>query len=218
LSRCSISARGVWFEFLMVMHMADRCGLISGTREELARDARCTVVEVSTAIDEFNRTKTADVTERNSVVTVINRRMRREWEARQKGLERVKRHRATHVVTGDETQKPILVIECSSGSSGVKGESEGKAVDGLDMIYAAYPRKVAKPEALRAIGKAAKKVGFADLLAKTRAFAAAVEFVEPQFIPHPATWFNQERYNDDPATWNPKKKNGATQIDHSKGF
>lgn len=79
--------------------MNDHCGLISGTREELARDARCTVVEVSSAIDEINHTGTADVTERNGVVTVVNRRMKREFDARKKASERVKRHRSKQPVT-----------------------------------------------------------------------------------------------------------------------
>jgi hypothetical protein len=69
-----------------------------------------------------------------------------------------------------------------------------------EEIYAAYPRKVGKPAALKAIAKALKETD-ADLLELTRAFAKAVEHDNPDYIPHPATWFNQARFNDDPATW-----------------
>ncbi len=75
-----------------------------------------------------------------------------------------------------------------------------------EEIYAAYPRKVAKPEALRAIGKAISRgTSSAVLLARTKRYAETTD-LELRFIPHPATWFNQERFNDDPATW----KNGAS--------
>ena len=71
-------------------------------------------------------------------------------------------------------------------------------------IYAAYPRKVAKPAALKAITNAFASVPSDELLAKTQAYAEAVakwSDKDREFIPHPATWFNQERYNDDPSTW-----------------
>jgi len=36
--------------------------------------------------------------------------------------------------------------------------------------------------------------------AKTLAYARA-RAGDKSFLPHPSTWYNQERYNDDPATW-----------------
>ena len=41
------------------------------------------------------------------------------------------------------------------------------------------------------------------LLAKVREYAAspAVKSTPIEFIPHPATWFNAGRYDDDPAEW-----------------
>jgi len=73
----------------------------------------------------------------------------------------------------------------------------------LEQIYQAYPLKVGKPAALKAITKAIKRGTEPDkLLRLTKAYAAARDG-NKDFCPHPATWFNQERYNDDPATWNP---------------
>lgn len=69
------------------------------------------------------------------------------------------------------------------------------------MLYELYPRKVARPEALKAIIKALKSHGITLLEEKVRAYAKAVENAEPRYIPHPSSWFNQERFNDDPATW-----------------
>lgn len=73
---------------------------------------------------------------------------------------------------------------------------------GAESIYAAYPKKVGRPTAIKAIEKAILKFGVPLLLEKTKAFADA-RAGNLDFVPHPATWFNQERFNDDPSTWRP---------------
>jgi hypothetical protein len=69
-----------------------------------------------------------------------------------------------------------------------------------EEIYGAYPRQVAKAAALVAIGKAMKKHAPEFLLERTRLFATTYNG-EPRFIPYPVKWFNDQRFNDDPATW-----------------
>lgn len=71
-----------------------------------------------------------------------------------------------------------------------------------EKIYAVYPLKKGKPTALRAIKKQLKKHTFAQLFRATRDFAAARNG-NLEFCPNPSTWFNQERFNDDPSTWKP---------------
>jgi DNA-binding MarR family transcriptional regulator len=79
-------------------------------------------------------------------------------------------------------------------------------------IYSAYPRKIAKPAALKAIEKALirfnDEVHDKTLLELTQLYATSVEGTEQTFIPYPQKWFNQERFNDDPATW----KNGEQKT------
>lgn len=69
-----------------------------------------------------------------------------------------------------------------------------------ETLYAAYPRKEGKPAAIRAINAALKrcKLSFPDLLKSVEFFARTVKAAatETKFIPHPATWFNQDRWND----------------------
>jgi uncharacterized protein YdaU (DUF1376 family) len=65
------------------------------------------------------------------------------------------------------------------------------------QIYQAYPKKVAKQEAFRAIAKALKKLPFDELLAKVKEYAAGTAGLNLQYIPNPATWFNGERWNDE---------------------
>ena len=81
---------------------------------------------------------------------------------------------------------------CFKHATSIKGSEE--------LVYQAYPLKVGKPAALKAIARALTKTSFDDLLAKTQQFAL-VRSGDTAFCPHPATWFNQERYNDDPETW-----------------
>ncbi len=69
-----------------------------------------------------------------------------------------------------------------------------------DEIYAAYPKKVGRPAALRAIRRALAKHAFDFLLERTRLFAQTCNS-PTEFIPFPSTWFNQERFNDNPSTW-----------------
>jgi hypothetical protein len=74
-----------------------------------------------------------------------------------------------------------------------------------ESIYAAYPRKVARDAALRAIRRRIEQgADPTQLLTATEAFHAATDrwpSDDRQFIPHPATWFNRGSYADDPREW-----------------
>jgi hypothetical protein len=76
----------------------------------------------------------------------------------------------------------------------------------VDAIYAAYPRKEGKGAAREAIKKALKKnkVKAGDLLEAVCAYAEATKKWPVQdlgYIPHCATWINQERWEDDRSIW-----------------
>lgn len=89
-------------------------------------------------------------------------------------------------------------------------ESESEA----DQIYQAYPLKKGKPDALRAIVGAMNRGNDFDLLlSKTKAYSAA-RGGDLSFVPNPSTWFNQDRFKDDPETWvrtNGEKPNKPTE-------
>jgi hypothetical protein len=83
----------------------------------------------------------------------------------------------------------------------------------LALIYAAYPKKVGRAAAIKAI-KAAIKAGVdpARLHERTKAYAAAVAkwpAEDRAYIPNPATWYNQGRWDDDPAAWVRTANNGT---------
>ena len=72
-------------------------------------------------------------------------------------------------------------------------------------IYQAYPRKVARAAALRAIERVLQRrlVEPEGLLEAVTAYAKAMRAAgqEQEFIPHCATWMNAGRWEDDRAEW-----------------
>ena len=85
-------------------------------------------------------------------------------------------------------------------------------------IYGAYPRRVARAHALRAIANALEKHSAEHLLERTKAFAAAVAFwpeADRQFVPYPATWYNRESFDDDPATWRRNTSSRTSEFAHA---
>lgn len=103
--------------------------------------------------------------------------------------------------------------EAKSGS-GVQGVRRETVRDHAEAIYAAYPKKVGRRDALKAIGLALREFSADHILERTAAFADAVAGWPPdryRFIPHPATWFRRGSFDDDPATWVPP-------VDAAKNF
>jgi len=88
----------------------------------------------------------------------------------------------------------------------VKGTNQGSgpvsASDPFEEWWAIYPRKTAKKAARHAWTKvhkplAKQKLTLADLMDRTRTFAASVVDREPDKIPHGSTWLNGERWTDE---------------------
>jgi len=83
-------------------------------------------------------------------------------------------------------------------------------------IYESYPKRAGKPKALISIQKAISEFGFEFVMEKTVAYASARKYEDPQFTPLPATWFNQQRFNDDPTTW--RNTNGTNSNNRNAGL
>jgi hypothetical protein len=122
---------------------------------------------------------------------------------------------------GMDTHKDRKGKEESKGQ-GVQGEivqvTETESPPSAESIYAEYPRKEARSDALRAIERAMGKTPAVRLFALTRAYAEAVAQWPPEdrkFIPHPATWFNRGSYDDDPQNW---KRIANNRTSNSRSF
>lgn len=71
--------------------------------------------------------------------------------------------------------------------------------DWFCQFWSAYPRRVAKKAAWKALEKVRRneEVEFEVLLVAVKAFAESVRTKDREFIPHPTTWINQGRWDDE---------------------
>ena len=79
-------------------------------------------------------------------------------------------------------------------------EETEKSASAFAEFYAAYPRKVAKPDALKAWNSLALQNGSVEkLMAALEAAKASEQWTKDsgRFIPHPATWLRQRRFEDE---------------------
>lgn len=100
--------------------------------------------------------------------------------------------------TNKNQSQEVLTLEMEGGTP-FRGPT-------AEQIYDAYPRKTAKPAALKAIASAMRRASPEVLLERTKAYATARAGADPAYTPHAATWFNQHRYNDDQKGWAPASK------------
>lgn len=88
------------------------------------------------------------------------------------------------------TTKYYLSKERTKGEQ--KPEEQTTNVE-FESFYLSYPRKVAKPQAKKAWSK--NKCVLAEVLPALEQHKKT--WKDPQFIPHPATWLNQRRWEDE---------------------
>ncbi|PWC05432.1 hypothetical protein [Agromyces badenianii] len=69
--------------------------------------------------------------------------------------------------------------------------------DSFETFYAAWPRKVGKPQARKAWMKARDRASNEQIIAAAIAYRDNPNRPEKQFIPHPATWLNRDGWNDE---------------------
>jgi hypothetical protein len=74
--------------------------------------------------------------------------------------------------------------------------------------YDSYPRRIGKQAALTAYRRACKLTSEEELLLALKRQLPDLISRDPKYIPHPATWLNQQRWADEP----PRKKHWADEI------
>lgn len=93
------------------------------------------------------------------------------------------------------------VVSSPAVGRGKSKTPTGETLSHAEKLYAAYPRKVARDAALKAIAQALKRVEFPELLEAVTAYAKSRDGKDPNLTPYPATWFNAGRWNDDRSEW-----------------
>ena len=69
----------------------------------------------------------------------------------------------------------------------------------FDIFWKAYPRKTGKGDARKKFAKALTKTSFQNLMAALDKVKKSAQWQKDggQFVPYPATWLNQERWDDE---------------------
>lgn len=200
--------RHVFEDFLKVCTTGEHGGIVDSTRPALARKFNIPLDKLNRAIE---RLEAPDESSRNQ--DHEGRRLarldgHRDWgwqilnwkeydqvRSRAEATARVAKHRASK-----KTSTPP-----DTGVTDRIAEQRDQA----EKIYEAYPKKVGKPKAITSILSALEKFDFDLILSRTVLYARSRVGEDPQYTAHPATWFNQHRFNDDPSTW---KTSGAKQT------
>lgn len=210
---------------------------IPWTDEEIARAVGGNPKEVRLAVTAL---VTKGVASRADNGALVNRRMYREHEQRLGTRKRVEEFRARErekrsendTVTHDVTPCTETEYETSSPSTETLDRktttSAGESTEQQEeVVYHAYPRKVGHGPAIKAIRSAVVRLATGSLHrqamdpteARRWLWKRATEYAKSpagakpdgqDYRPHPATWFNGERYLDDDSEWT-GKANGKTE-------
>lgn len=163
----SEASRCFWFEALNCM-MERSTHVLSGTGEQLAAATRCRVAVVQQAVAEIKQLDVAELHQHDSVITLISRKLRRESE-----------------------------LSESHRKNGAKPSQTSNS--NFNSFWEAYPRKTGKGLA----EKAFNKIEGVDELLPHILRAVEKQRSSPQwlkdggqYIPYPATWLNQRRWED----------------------
>lgn len=105
--------------------------------------------------------------------------------------------RATHGGLSEESLRCVDGNREQGKEQGSEFAQERVSDSRFDEFWANYPRKTDKAKAKTAWAKATKTHDPARLIAAAATFAIAKRDTEQRFIPHPTTWLNGERWEDE---------------------
>jgi hypothetical protein len=94
-----------------------------------------------------------------------------------------------------------------------KKPKELSYTDVFESFWQMYPRKIGKGATKAAFDKALGKATAEEILDGCTQYAQSGKLPEMQFIPHPTTWLNQERWLDDLTGLATKRNPTTTAVD-----
>lgn len=210
LSACSLAARGLWIELICIAHESERYGHldINGkpmTPAQLARmvgELPATVAKLLTELEDagvFSRDEQGCIYSRRMVADERIRNVRSD-AGRLGGNPNLVKQKVDGLLKQNEGQNLTPSSSSSSSSSNNTPKAPAAAPDGFAEFWRVYPKKVGKPAAERAFRSAKLNGHLPEVLADVRAKANSPAWTKDggQFIPNPATYLNQRRWEDLP--------------------
>lgn len=89
-------------------------------------------------------------------------------------------------------------LEDKFNNNSNKSVKSVELIEQVEHLYKLYPKKKGRGQAIKAIKGALKKIPYEDLKNAVERFAEESKGKVRQYIPYPATWFNGERWQDEP--------------------
>jgi hypothetical protein len=206
LRMCSPGARLLWLEMLCVMHEAEPRGhlLVNGKPITVRQMAMLAAVSEDCAAGWLGELEETGVFSRDEGNVIFSRKMVRDSKKSEDQRDRVSKR-----WSGKEDRNTVGNTEADTGSLPhihkpepypKERDKESLSERGKDFeaFWAAYPNKVGKAAALKSYKTAARKTDLATMLAAIEAQRRGEKWTRDggRFIPNPATWLNQERWED----------------------
>lgn len=199
LRLCTKAAKGLWIDLLCVLWEAEERGVASTggvpwSDQQVAAVVGGDTSETSRLLAELFAN---GVCSRNKSGAILSRRMVRDEDARTYERSRKRKQRKRKQPSSCPGDVPCDVPALSPY---MKYDSEISKTH-IDSLYEAYPRKIQRPRAIKAIRKALGEAPFDVLIAAVQAYAKSVAAKDRKYIPYPASWFNDRRWEDDRTEW-----------------
>jgi hypothetical protein len=166
------------------------------SRDTLAKRCHCHWRSIDRAIDEL------------VTLGAIVKTHRKHGDAYQSNLYTLRRVLPQLSVGSDTTVTGVLTPQSvgtdTGGNLTITTELDPQNIEPLNDInaqfnefWAAYPRKKGKGQARRAFEKALEKTDLQTILDGVHSYVANDDMDDPQFVAHPSTWLNGERWLDE---------------------
>jgi len=166
------------------------------SRETLAKRARCHWRSIDRAIDELVK------------LGAVTKTHRKNGDAYQSNIYTLRRVLPRVSPPTDNGDTGVLTGESlptdTGGNLTITTELEPTELEPLNDIneqfnefWAVYPRKKGKGQARRAFEKALEKTDLETIIAGVEAYIEHEDMSDPQFVAHPSTWLNGERWEDE---------------------
>ncbi len=237
VSGCTLAAQGLWLRMLFVAHDSTRYGYLESNGspmqpETIARRCGCDLAQYETLLSELvcagvpSKTDNGILYSRR-MVNDASLRLVRAKAGRKGGKQTAKQKRSKR--QANSHQNPDSDIDNDTDAD---TESANASDSGFPRFWSAVPKKAGKSAAEKAYKLAVKVISLrpieggpgADdphgfLLERMTAFAASpAGQCDPQYIPHPASWLNAGRYDDDPRAWQAGRKDPRGTFSAAKEF
>lgn len=198
----SFHDRGVWFEIILLMHESDERGKLLLNGKPMPEQALARLL----GLDNQNLTNTLTTLLDFGVASrceetgaIMCRRMLRDEnlrnirkEAGSKGGNPVLlKQKATTMLKQKRTPSSSTSLKMSDC------DNNQSPVVQFEDFWSICPRKTAKGSARKAWLKAIKTASPETIIDGIKAYAKSAQGTEPQYIAHPATWLNGERWSDE---------------------